>query len=151
MKSTRRLALSLLCAASCTAGPVLAFPATADAAQNYLSCGASVQDYSGTFTGIIDQAPGDTITVAFTAPDKAVTSWHVEGWEGSGQGAYELLPGGVQWDDADSVSGPLTGVGSETYASQDVTCAAGTTEVETLRGTIIAGAHQFSFSVTRKN
>lgn len=151
MKSTRRLTLSLLCAASCTAGPVLAFPATADTAQNYLSCGASVQDYSGTFAGTIGQAPGNTIAVTFTAPGKAVTSWHVEGWDGSGQGSYELLPGGVRWNDADSVSGPLTGVDDETYASQDVSCAAGTTEVVTLRGTITAGAQKFSFSVTRKD
>lgn len=151
MMSTRRLALSLLCAASFTAGPVLAAPATADAPRDDMSCGATAQDYSGTFAGTFDQAPGDTITVSFTAPDKVVTSWRVEGWNGSGEGAYELVPSGVKWNDADSVTGPLRGVDNETYVSRDVTCAAGTSEVESLHGTITSGTKQFSFTAVRKN
>lgn len=152
MMSTRRLTLSLLCAASCAAGPVLAFPAGAvDLPGTYVSCGQSAQDYSGTFSGTFDQAPGDTISVTFTAPDKVTTSWHVEGWTGSGQGTYELISGGLRWDDADSVSGPLSGVDSETYVSQDVSCAAGTSEAESLRGTVGSGTQHFSFSVTRRS
>lgn len=152
MMSTRRLALSLLCAASCAAGPVLASPATAAAVpEDFLSCGASAQDYSGTFSGTFDNAPGNTITVSFTAPDKVVTSWHIEGWQGTGQGAYELVPGGVRWDDADSVTGPLAGADSEGYLSQDVNCAAGASEVDALRGVVSSGSVQYSFAVIRKS
>jgi hypothetical protein len=155
MMATRRLALSLLCAAApLTAALMTASPAVADdPAQAQAACGASAADYSGTFAGTFDNAPGDTLTVSFDAPQSVETTWTVEGWQGAGRGSYELTGGGVQWINADTISGPATGVDTETFRVTSVSCAAGTTEAETLRGAVVAptesGTVTYPFTVTR--
>jgi hypothetical protein len=155
MMANRRLALSLLCAAApLTAALMTATPAVADdPAQAQAACGASPADYSGTFEGIFDNAPGDTLAVSFDAPQSVETHWTVEGWQGAGSGSYELTPGGVQWINADTISGPATGVDTETFRVTSVSCAAGTTEAETLRGAVVAptesGTVTYPFTVVR--
>jgi hypothetical protein len=156
MMANRRLALSLLCAAPLSAALMTAAPAVA--AEPVLSdaaaCGASAADYSGTFQGTFDNAPGDTVTVTFTAPQSVATDWTVSGWQGHGQGTYEVTGGGVQWNNADTISGPATGVDTETYEVMSVRCAAGSTEAEVLRGEVVAptesGTVRFPFTVVRQ-
>jgi hypothetical protein len=155
MMSTRRLALSLLSAASLTASLVAASPAVALQPAQYRSvaCGASVQDYDGAFTGTFDRAPGDTISATFSAPQSVTTDWTVEGWQGHGRGTYELTDTGVKWDNSDEVTGPATGVDTETYRSTAVSCAEGSTEVETIRGEVVAADGPntvvYPFTITR--
>ncbi|GAA2136263.1 hypothetical protein GCM10009760_15630 [Kitasatospora kazusensis] len=158
MKSTRRLALSLLCATSLSAALVAASPAVAvqPLQPRDPACGAADQDYNGTFAGTFDKAPGDTIAVAFSAPDSVTTDWVVEGWKGHGSGTFELIANGVKWNNSNSVSGPATGVDTETYRSTNVTCAAGTSEVETINGEVFAptatgGTVTYAFTVTRRS
>ncbi|NJP43484.1 hypothetical protein [Actinacidiphila epipremni] len=156
MMANRRLALSLLCAAAplsaalLTAGPAVA----ADPAQAQAACGASAADYSGTFEGTFDNAPGDTLAVTFAAPQSVETNWTVEGWQGAGRGTYEVTGGGVEWNNADTITGPATGVDTETYRVMSVSCAAGTTEAETLRGEVVAptasGTVSYPFTVVRQ-
>jgi hypothetical protein len=156
MMANRRLALSLLCAAApLSAALVTAVPAVAaDPAPAQAPCGASAADYSGTFEGTFDNAPGDTLAVTFAAPHSVETDWTVEGWQGHGQGTYELTDGVLQWNNADTISGPATGADTETYRVLSASCAAGTSEAETLRGEVIApkasGTVRIPFTVVRQ-
>jgi class 3 adenylate cyclase len=153
MMSARRLALSLVCAASFTTALATASPALAVQSPQISNpaCGATAQDYSGTFTGLFDRANGDTIGVTFAAPESVATSWHVEGWDGSGSGTYQLADGGVTWNDSDSLTGPATGVDTENYRSTAVMCAADSNEVDKLAGVETSGGTQYPFTLTRQS
>lgn len=155
MLSTRKFALSVLCAASLTAALAAASPALADQAgpAGAAACGAADQDYNGSFTGTFDRAPGDTVHLMFAAPQTAATTWSVEGWTGQGRGTYELTDGGISWNNSDQVAGPAVGVDTETYSSTSVSCAADNSEVETIKGNVVApegsGTVTYPFTVTR--
>jgi hypothetical protein len=155
MMSTRRLALSVLCTTSLAAALAAASPAMAQQTDDrgYQACGAADLDYNGTFAGTFDMASGDTITLKFAAPQTAATDWTVEGWGGHGIGTYELTRDGIRWNDSDQVSGPASGVATETYVSTAVRCAEGTSEVEMIKGEVFApegsGTVSYPFTVTR--
>ncbi|MFF2505872.1 hypothetical protein ACFVTY_21145 [Streptomyces sp. NPDC058067] len=151
MKSTRRLSLAVLCAASLTTAVVAASPAGAvqPTHERAAACGANVSDYNGTFKGLFNKSTGDTLKVTFDAPSTAKTEWSVEGWKGTGDGEYTLSASGPQWISANKVSGVLSGVDSELYKSTSVTCAPGTHEVDTISGYVDAGDAVIPFSVTR--
>ena len=124
-------------------------------ARRQAACGASAADYSGTFRGTFDNAPGDTIKVTFNAPESVDTDWTVQGWQGHGQGTYELTGSGVEWNNADTIGGPATGVDTETYRVTSVSCASGTHEAETLHGEVVAptksGTVRYPFTVVRQS
>ncbi|WP_330456380.1 hypothetical protein OIB37_05485 [Streptomyces sp. NBC_00820] len=151
MMSTRRLSVAVLCAASLTTAVVAASPAVAvqSTTERAAACGANVADYNGTFQGLFDRAPGDTVKVTFDAPGSVRTEWSVEGWKGKGIGDYTLTSSGVQWTNANTVTGVLNGVDSELYRSVSVTCAAGTHEVVTINGFVESGDSTIPFAVTR--
>ncbi|MDH6131233.1 hypothetical protein P3T37_000602 [Kitasatospora sp. MAA4] len=155
MMSIRRLALPLACATALTAALVVASPAVALAPAQHRAgaCGAAVQDYNGSFSGSFDKSSGDTINVAFTAPQSAETNWTVEGWTGHGKGTFELTAGGVKWNNSDLVAGPATGVDTEEYRSLEISCDDGTSEVAVIRGEVSAptasGTVKYPFTVVR--
>ncbi|MDH6577694.1 hypothetical protein [Kitasatospora sp. MAP5-34] len=156
MMSIRRFALPLACATSLTAALVAASPAGAvqPAQPRAGACGAADQDFNGTFAGTFDQAPGDTINVAFAAPQSAQTNWTVEGWTGHGKGTFELTASGVRWNNSDLVAGPATGVDTEEYRSTAISCDVGTSEVSVIRGEVTAptasGTVRYPFTVVRQ-
>jgi hypothetical protein len=157
MMSIRRLALSLACATTLSAAFVAASPAMAvqPAQHRAGACGASAQDYNGTFAGTFDNAPGDTISVSFSAPQSVATKWAVEGWTGNGQGTFELTSAGVKWNNSDMISGPATGADTERFQSTSVSCDGSTSEVATLHGQVIAptetGTVTYAFTVARQH
>lgn len=157
MMSTRRLTLSLVCTASLTAALAAASPAMAlqSGERSAPYCGAADQDYNGTFSGTFDRAPGNTVNLRFAAPESASTDWSVEGWMGHGTGTYQLTGTGIEWNNADQVVGPASGVDTETYRSTAIRCADGTSEVEMIKGEVVApegsGTVTYPFTVTRDN
>jgi hypothetical protein len=154
MMSTRQFALSVLCTASLTAALAAAAPAMAmQAGERSAVCGAADLDYNGSFTGTFDRAQGDTIHLDFAAPETAATNWTVEGWVGQGHGTYELTGSGIAWNNSDQVGGPAVAVDTETYRSTAVSCASDTSEVEMIKGEVVApegyGTVTYPFTVTR--
>ncbi|MFI0899083.1 hypothetical protein [Streptomyces sp. NPDC020983] len=151
MMATRRLALSLLCAAApLSAALMTATPAIADdTAQSEAACGATAADYAGTFHGVFANDSGDTLRVQFAAPNSALTQWNVEGWEGEGHGKFDVGPSGVQWTNSGAISGPLTGVDSEVYRSVQVQCDGGGSRVTSIAGVVDSGDAQIPFVIGR--
>lgn len=153
MKSTRRLALSALCAASLATGLAAATTAPAAArtpAYSESPCVATPSNLAGTYSGDFENNSGDTLSVTFTEPSTATTEWTVQGWHGSGQGVFEFAPTGPQWTNSNIVTnGPVSGADSENYRSTGVTCDRSGT-VETITGEVDSGNAQIPFTITRR-
>jgi hypothetical protein len=151
MMSARRLALSLVCAASFTTALATASPALAaqSARLDNPACGATADDVSGTFSGVFDNNSGDTLSVTFTAPASVTTNWTVQGWAGSGKGTYEIGNYGPDWTNSDIVSmGPVAATDSEHYTTTALTCAGGDSQVTGISGFVDSGTAQIPFTLT---
>jgi opacity protein-like surface antigen len=152
MMANRRLALSLLCAVPLSAALMTAVPAVAaeQAPSDPAACGASSEDYAGTFGGTFENDPGAALEVRFAAPHSVETTWNVRGWGGSGQGKFDVDSTGAQWTNSSTVSGPLTGVDSEVYRSVQVRCEDGGSQVTSIAGVVDSGDAQIPFAITRR-
>lgn len=158
MMSSRRLALSVLCAASLATGLAAASiaPATAQAPRyGETPCAATSFNLPGTYSGNFENNSGDTLSVTFSdSSPSTTTQWTVEGWHGSGRGEFEFGPTGPQWTNSDIVTnGPVSGSDSEVYKSTEVTCDADSGMVRTITGLLDSGKAdkaEIPFTITRR-